>query len=243
MGSEQRPDDGAPAAEAAAPLSVLPATEDRRPRVWTVFVAYAAAFAASVLLQILAVVILAVWYLGQGADLQQFRKELPAILTKPPTFLALIAMAELTIGLAAFIPAWFSKQPARRRLGLVQAVLPAWGYPVLVIGALLPLAFGLTLAYELANVIPPDPSARLLYEQMTGAWAVPFITVVAFAPAFSEEILFRGYMQRRLLERWKLRLHKRLESRKGLSAGGCRGRKQRDRRRCVIILPPAVPRN
>jgi membrane protease YdiL (CAAX protease family) len=41
-----------------------------------------------------------------------------------------------------------------------------------------------------------------LYDRMTLTMAVPFILFIAVAPGFCEELLFRGYMQRRLLERW-----------------------------------------
>jgi uncharacterized protein len=51
-------------------------------------------------------------------------------------------------------------------------------------------------------VIRPDQSVASLYEQMTPAMAIPFIFFIAIAPGFNEELLFRGYMQRRLLERW-----------------------------------------
>jgi membrane protease YdiL (CAAX protease family) len=71
-----------------------------------------------------------------------------------------------------------------------------------MIGALVPLAVGVTLAVLLAQIIPADQSVKLLYEQMTWGWAVPFILFIALVPGFVEETFFRGYMQRRLLERW-----------------------------------------
>jgi membrane protease YdiL (CAAX protease family) len=37
---------------------------------------------------------------------------------------------------------------------------------------------------------------------MTPLMAIPFILFIAIAPGFNEEMLFRGYMQRRLLARW-----------------------------------------
>src|SRR5262249_25061281 len=51
-------------------------------------------------------------------------------------------------------------------------------------------------------VVPPDPTAELLYKNMTPEWAVPFVLFIALAPGFGEELFFRGYVQRRLLRRW-----------------------------------------
>jgi membrane protease YdiL (CAAX protease family) len=60
----------------------------------------------------------------------------------------------------------------------------------------------LSLAEGLAHLLKPDASVEQMYEQMTPAVALPFILYIALAPGFAEEILFRGYAQRRLLERW-----------------------------------------
>jgi membrane protease YdiL (CAAX protease family) len=42
----------------------------------------------------------------------------------------------------------------------------------------------------------------MLYEQMTWPVAVPFVLIIALLPSFMEELLFRGYIQSRLLQRW-----------------------------------------
>ncbi len=73
---------------------------------------------------------------------------------------------------------------------------------VIAIGGLVPLAIGIALAVALAQVVKPDPSVELLYKQMTWEWAVPFVLFIALVPGFVEETFFRGYMQRRLLQRW-----------------------------------------
>jgi membrane protease YdiL (CAAX protease family) len=41
-----------------------------------------------------------------------------------------------------------------------------------------------------------------MYERMTPVVAVPFVLFIAAFPGFNEELLFRGYIQRRLLARW-----------------------------------------
>jgi membrane protease YdiL (CAAX protease family) len=124
------------------------------------------------------------------------------MLSGPAAFIALALISQIMMGLAAVIPAGLSTEPARRRLGLVAPMLPGWGYAIIAVGGLAPLALGIALAIALAQVIKPDPSVQHLYEQMTWSWAMPFVLFIALVPGFVEETFFRGYMQRRLLQRW-----------------------------------------
>jgi membrane protease YdiL (CAAX protease family) len=173
------------------------------PRVWTVFVALVVALVAAVGVQIVVAIGLVAWYVASGVDIQQVAQDLPARLTAPPVIIGMLLLGQITVGLAAFVPAQLSRQPTRVRLGLLRPALPIWGYPVVVIGSLAPLALGVALAEGIATVVPSDESARRIYDQMTLPWAVPLVLAVALAPGFMEELLFRGYVQRRLLERWR----------------------------------------
>jgi len=175
---------------------------DSVPRVWTVFVAYLAAFAGAVLVQIIAAIALVIWHVTHGGNISRLSSDLQVMLSTPAALIALGLMAQLVMALAAIIPARLSTDPARRRLGLVTPVLPTWGYLIIAIGGLVPLALGVALAIALAQVIKPDSSVQLLYQQMTWEWAVPFVLFIALVPGFVEETFFRGYMQRRLLQRW-----------------------------------------
>lgn len=177
-----------------------------KPRVWTVFVAYLSALIGAIVLQIVAAVIIMVWLIRHGQNLQQARERLIAIMTLPMVFTGTIVISQLIMGLAAIIPARLSSVPTRVRLNFVQPTIPLWGYVVVALSSILPLAIGVALATLLATVLPPDPSVQMLYEQMTLGAAVPFVLVIALAPGFMEELLFRGYMQRRLLERWSPRV-------------------------------------
>ncbi len=191
----------------AADLVSDPEFSDGRPkkplqRIWTVFLAYLAALVGSLLVQFVAGILFAVWFNARGGDVNRLASDLQAMLSTPPGFIALASMAQLAIGCAALISALLSTEPTRLRLGLVKPVLPAWAYPIIAIGSLPPLALGITLAVALAQVIKPDPSVKQLYEQMTWQWAVPFVLFIALVPGFVEETFFRGYIQRRLLQRW-----------------------------------------
>jgi membrane protease YdiL (CAAX protease family) len=74
---------------------------------------------------------------------------------------------------------------------------------LVLIGSIVPLAIGMGVAHLITFVFPPGPSFEELYENMTLGWAVPFVLFIALAPGIAEEVLFRGYMQRRFLARWK----------------------------------------
>ena len=182
--------------------SILPSTARRKPRIWTVFAAFASAFAGTIALSIIGAVVVVLWYLAAGGTMGELPRELPRFITQPAPFIFLAALSQLGILLAAVIPAWLSPEPFLHRLGLTRPHVPLWQWPVHVIGGIIPFAFGMFCAVTVSWAIPPDQSVSSLYEQMTPAMAVPFIFFIAIAPGFTEEILFRGYMQRRLLARW-----------------------------------------
>jgi uncharacterized protein len=108
----------------------------------------------------------------------------------------------LTLLLAAIVPAWLSPEPLPKRLGLVRPLLGVGQIAVLLVATLVPFAVGIAAAYALAEVIPPDPSVAAMYEKLTPQWVIPFLIFISLAPGFAEELLFRGYVQRRLLARW-----------------------------------------
>jgi membrane protease YdiL (CAAX protease family) len=180
----------------------LAAPSVKRPRVWTVFVAVVAALAAAIAAQAAVAIVYVVWRVAGGVQLRDLAPVLEDELSTPGAFIGFLLAGQLAMGMAAVIPAWWSPQPISRRLGLVRPRVPLVALPVIMIGALFPLAIGVALAELLALVVPPDPTAAALYDKMTWPWAIPFILFVALAPGFMEEMLFRGYMQTRLLQRW-----------------------------------------
>jgi membrane protease YdiL (CAAX protease family) len=203
MTADLQVDGEQPVAEMPAPAAPDDVGSSKSvPRIWTVFVACFAAFAGSVFVQIIAAIGLVVWLFAHGGSASTLQTDLMAILASPAGFIAMAATSQIVMGLAAFIPARLSPEPAYRRLGLVPPTMPAWGYFIIAVGSLVPLAIGIGLAIALAQVIKPDESVAQLYEAMTWQWAVPFVLFIALVPGFVEETFFRGYIQRRLLERW-----------------------------------------
>jgi hypothetical protein len=109
-------------------------TEHRPPRVWTVFVAYPIVLSGMLLAQAAGVAVVAAWYAAQGGNLQQLKKELPALVAAPAAFMIFAGLAQLVVALGAIIPARLSREPFLSRLGLVKPSLPGWSYPLLALG-------------------------------------------------------------------------------------------------------------
>jgi uncharacterized protein len=180
----------------------FPSGARRKPRVWTVFAAFAAAFVGTIAFSVVGAIVVVFWYLGTGGTFGDLPRDFPRFATQPAPFIFLAALSQFAIFLAAVIPAWLSPDPMLQRLGLTKTRIPLRHWPVLVVGGIVPFAFGIFCAIAVSWVIPPDNSVASLYEQMTPLMAIPFILFIAIAPGLNEEILFRGYMQRRLLARW-----------------------------------------
>lgn len=181
---------------------VEPVPSPVKPRVWTVFVAVVLATVANIGFSVVVIVFLVANAVGQGMSPQKAAKQIPEMITDPTVFPVLILCGGLACGLGALIPASLSPIPTRERLGLPGTKVPGRVYVLAILGSILPLAIALGFAEALALVIPPDESFQMLFDRMTIGTAVLFVLSIAIFPGISEELLFRGYVQGRLLQRW-----------------------------------------
>jgi membrane protease YdiL (CAAX protease family) len=189
-----------PANTFAPPLPSPPAPS--RPRIWPVFVSFVVAFIAMIGVQIVAAVGLVFWYLANGGSPARMAQELPKLITQAGPFMLLTGSSQLAMLGTVLAFAAFSPVPLTERLGWKWPKIPLWHWTVHVLGGVIPFTIGILCAYGMVAFFTPDPTIASLYEQMTPVMAVPFIFFIAVAPGFNEETLFRGYMQRRLLQRW-----------------------------------------
>ena len=189
-------------ADPFAPPLPPPPSASVRPRIWPVFVSFIAAFIAMIGVQVLAAVGLVFWYLAHGGTPAEMPQELPKLITQTGPFILLTGTSQLAMLGTVLAFALFSPVPLAERLGWKWPKIPAWHWPLHLMGGVVPFTIGILCAYGLVAFFAPDPTIASLYEQMTPAMAVPFIFFIAVAPGFNEETLFRGYMQRRLLQRW-----------------------------------------
>lgn len=193
------PDSGTPRVETApASPAVLPAKRRIAPALLVPWLALLLAVSGQAVLVAVVVIdkISAGW---QPAELTQ---QLPKLLTTPVMTMALLSCGQVAFGLGAVVPAWLSPTPFGQRLRLVR---PLQGWSICLsttLGSLPILAVALGLADALAWVLPPDESMAALFAQISLWDGAAFVLLVALAPGVCEELLFRGYVQSRLLERW-----------------------------------------
>jgi membrane protease YdiL (CAAX protease family) len=172
------------------------------PRVWTVFATAVGAVGIAIVLQIIFATVLVAVEAARGGDIQQIAEDLPGKLATTEVFIPLASAGQLAFLIGALVPAWLSPVPIRERLGLVRP-LPSWNIvPMVMIGSWASVGLGTALASWLALYIEPSPFFEELYENVTLSEAIPFVMFMALVPGICEELLFRGYIQRRLLQRW-----------------------------------------
>jgi membrane protease YdiL (CAAX protease family) len=183
------------------PTSEVPSVS--RPRIWTVFAVPLAGLILAVGFQIVIVVSLLVLGAAQGRSIDDVAQELPRSLSTPSLFMLLAGSGQLAFATVTLIAVWLSPTPARQRLGLYPAKQSWTIYPLSVFGSIAVLAIGVCFAIALTWIIPADAMVEELFKDMTPQAAVPFVLFIAIFPGVIEELLFRGYVQRRLLERWR----------------------------------------
>lgn len=197
------------AAPSPAPLVEPPAEPAAdKPRIWTVFVTW---FVAALVGQI-AVIAMFVFagatvglVLGaQGVEPGAITQRVTAALTQPiPALLLSVVPFQLTLLLTVVLVARRSKTPLRDRLGLLPPKGREFGGLTLAGLAAGTLSFALAIAIGMSLLIGL-PGANGAATVSDGSWlGLTLLTVVlSLLPAVVEEIFFRGYIQRRLLQRW-----------------------------------------
>jgi membrane protease YdiL (CAAX protease family) len=190
-----QPADGLP-----PPLEAIPVL--RVPAVWPVFVAYLVALCGVFAAQIGLVIILVVWLAASGVKPQELAPTLLNEITNPGTFISLASVSQLVILVTAVAAAWLAPDRLSWTLGLRKPALPLLAYPVVLASVLFTLAVGAVLAEGLNRVIPQDQTLERVISRVTSGIALPVIAFIALVPGFVEELFFRGYVQRRLLQRW-----------------------------------------
>ena len=130
--------------------------------------------------------------LADGVKPQGLVKVLIPKLMSPPVFITMLILGQLSMLATALIAGRLSPEPLIQRLRLVKPRCPIWAGGLFVLGSTLPLALGVGAAYLMTLWFDPDESVEMIYQQMTHAWAIPFIVAIGLFPGICEEILFRG---------------------------------------------------
>lgn len=117
--------------------------------------------------------------------------------------IAIVMSQAVFLGAALFGVRRLPSSLKRDRLGLRRPGVPVTAYPVLVLGSVFVAALGNVFAGATRGVSISGFDADALHRQLTWTTGVWFLVAVTLPPGFAEEMLFRGYVQRRLLRRWR----------------------------------------
>jgi membrane protease YdiL (CAAX protease family) len=182
----------------------------RKPRVWTVFATLIVAAIVGQLAIIAGVVALGVvtgFIMGaQGADGLAIEARLQEI-GQQPLLVLLFSLIPFQFGMAVvvLIAARRSKEPLKQRLGLVPQTGRTLGRFKLATMA----AFTMSIAYASVIVsslfigLPPTDNPISAVITDGSWWTITLLSIIlSVIPALVEESLFRGYLQRRFLQRW-----------------------------------------
>jgi len=182
-------------------VSKLPSTRSRL-RVGTALVSPIGALAFTTIFQALFVVAVLLPTIGWNST------KLMAAMATPMGMFGLVVAAQLGFGLWPILAARFSTERFRERLALRRSAISGWAWPAILlatVAAAVAAASLVAIAVKLGWLPPIKGSQRELAEllqRMPVAWRVVFVLAGSVLPGVCEELLFRGYMQSRLLKRW-----------------------------------------
>jgi membrane protease YdiL (CAAX protease family) len=188
------------AAAELPPTEASAHVEPARPlRVWTVFAVFIATVVVSVTAQIPVAVALVLIHIARGGAPQ----DAVGALSTPWSFVIMALPAQLAILAMWWLATSYGDPRARvdRAIGRASLAWPA--YACLAWASLGVLWLGGLLGEAAARLVGDWESDYFtrIFEAMTWPSGLVFILFIAVAPAFVEELFFRGYMQRRLLAR------------------------------------------
>ncbi len=189
-----------------------PSTASRpshKPRVWTVFLAWIGAVIFGQLFALMGFIVAGIAMgvvLGfQGVDPAAIQIRVVEIFQHPLVAM-LLTLVPFQLGMLAMVllAARWSPEPWRDRLGLIPSSGRALGWLHLAMAAAFTLSTALMSAIGLSLFLG-DPAASPISTAISdGSWIAVTLTAVLLSllPAIVEEVVFRGYIQRRLLARW-----------------------------------------
>ncbi len=199
------PEPVAPSAPASEPA------RHRKPRVWTPFVALVVSLIAS---NLIGGVILIATVVGSlvadgvavenGYTAEQFQAKFNELMSGSMAG-ALIALLsfQVTMAVVTLAAARLSRVPMKLRLGLRKPRVSGRGWTLLALSSLATVSLALFVAIGIHLLLPLDENASpLALDNPSFAATLTLSLLVSIVPAVVEELFFRGYMQRRLLQRW-----------------------------------------
>ncbi|MDA8743415.1 CPBP family intramembrane metalloprotease [Rubripirellula amarantea] len=197
----------APANEALDSSPISNENGQAKPRIWPLFVIALIELVAMIGVQIVMAVVVLLQKMSTGQGLQEAANNLPAEFMRPSIFILMIVLSQVISGLLIWFFAVLSARRANcslsERLGLDWPAVSGYSFGLFMIGSVPVLLVSVAVVILIEKVWPGDQSVLELYRNLTTPWAVVFIIVIGVLPGFFEELSFRGFMQRRLLQRFR----------------------------------------
>jgi membrane protease YdiL (CAAX protease family) len=184
-----------------APPFLLP---EPPPRLWTALVGTVLALLASVgssaIVLVIALLPMGVFEAGRVLDMNGI---IEALLNRPWGSTVLVLPGQLTLLGVAVAATLLARRRLAPRLGYTRSLLPWRALPLLIGGTF----FCGWLGGSVAEWLFPEPSAGMqmiltMMQKPSGAGLAALAIMICVLPPLCEEALFRGYLQRRLLQRW-----------------------------------------
>jgi membrane protease YdiL (CAAX protease family) len=176
----------------------------RAPLIWPAFVVVIVAIGAALSVSGVAIVAAAV-VTGNLESLRQpggQMKWLTEFATSPFGLCILILPGQLVFAASAGVATLFSRRRWIDQLGFRAGRIPFWTWPLFFIGT--PVIGMLSSAVLTRIIKEPSEQMKMLEEMFqfdSMGSLILLLGLVSLLPGIAEELLFRGYMQRRLLAR------------------------------------------
>jgi membrane protease YdiL (CAAX protease family) len=194
-------------------MSAIPPTPDleyaspagrgdpRLPRVWPAYCDFVILLGTVLVAQVALCIVLAIYLTATGVPVGSLADRMMALVQRPPVFAAGLAVTICIELCAAIVPALCSPTAWHERLAL-RKVRISW--VVLMLAAIGSTAYGISFDAFSNLLALRSSSLEQLSETLSGAEGLPAIAIVfciCVAGPIAEELVFRGYIQTRLVAR------------------------------------------
>ena len=190
-------------AELVAPPASPPDVA-HKPRVWPVFVSFLLCIVLDIVVVAVIFVSLAVLQnAGAGFNGFDLNAALDVMVESTTGFWLIMVCTSLVLAVVATTGALLSPVPFRERLNLHRPQITWVGMLVAICGTL--AVSTVFVAIDGLGLLPQSETLEEIAQFVEESTPVGFlfsVLLIGLAPGFDEELMFRGYMQTRLVQRW-----------------------------------------